>query len=269
MLAQGLPWRVGSSRAGLTAPKRRGGISGGVGDGRLGYATSMACNESSIATDESPQSADPAAALLHLNCYQLMMRPLRRKTGLMHVLVTLLVAAWGVPACGGDVGYTFSETGGSGSGGTPPRASGGAATGGNPFIPSTGGQAPGVGGTLPYEEEECPEVLPPPTLHECDPLDAAESCYEFEACLPYIVYPSSEDGCGTPGYGEICVYAGTGQQGDLCSNSGTGCSAGFMCVVGAAGGERCAQICVPGQANSCSNGLICGETDVLGYGVCY
>ncbi len=232
----------------------------------------MACNDRSISTEESPRRAAPVARFALANCYQSLNRTSWRSVGVKHLVVTMVVVAWGAPACGGDVGYVFSETGGadSGSGGAPPRASGGAATGGNPFIPSTGGQAAGVGGTLPYEEIECPDdVLPPPTLHECDPFDSEAECYEFEACLPYIIYPDNLDGCGVPGYGEMCVSAGIGQQGALCSDFGTGCSAGFMCVVGAAGGERCAQICVPGQANACPPGLICGETDVLGYGVCY
>jgi hypothetical protein len=242
----------------------------GVGRRRLGYAHRMACNHRSIPKAESSRPADPVARSVFAQCYEPMKLASVRSVGIKHLLVTTLIAALGAPGCGGDVGYVFSETGGSGSGGAPPRASGGTASGGNPFIPSTGGQAPGVGGSLPYEEEECPDdVVPPPTYHECDPFDAELRCYEFEACLPYIVYPDTEDGCGVPGYGEMCVPAGIGQQGALCSDSGTGCSPGFMCVVGAAGGERCARICVPGQMHTCPGGLICGETDVQGYGVCY
>ncbi len=170
-------------------------------------------------------------------------------------------------ACGGDLGYTFAE--GSGGGGAVIPGSGGTASGGNPFYGSGGEIEEGSGGHIPYEEEQCPEVPPPATVHECDPLDPASSCESYESCIPYIIYPDREDGCGTPGYGEICWVGGSAAQGELCTYLGTGCSPGFMCVLGAAGGERCAQICVPGAANTCPQGLICGETDVLGYGVCY
>lgn len=191
--------------------------------------------------------------------------------GSLSLCVALLVLP--MSACGGDVDYTWSETGGSagagGTGGEPPWITGGTTSGGNPFLPSGGAVEPGVGGTPPFEEEECPYVAPPPTVHECDPLAPQYDCEYYETCLPYIVYPERADGCGSPGYGEVCWYAGEGRQGDLCTELGSGCAPGFMCVVGAAGGERCARICVPGQRNGCPGGLICGETDVLGYGVCY
>jgi hypothetical protein len=172
-------------------------------------------------------------------------------------------------ACGGGVGYTFEE-GTGGSGGSPTANSGGTSSGGNPFYQSSGGAIEmGTGGVPPYEEIECPYVPPPETEHDCDPLDSFAACHSDQSCLPYIVYPEREDGCGSPGYGELCWTAGTGRQGELCSYYGTGCQAGLMCVVGAAGGQRCALICVPGAENNCPAGLICGETDVRGYGVCY
>jgi hypothetical protein len=170
--------------------------------------------------------------------------------------------------CGGDVGYELVEQAG-GSGGSIFWSTGGTATGGNPFYGSGGYPDDGSGGDVPYDEQDCPYVPPPETVHECDPIDPFADCESYQSCLPYIEYPTREDGCGAPGYGSICLAAGSGTQGDLCSSYGTYCSAGFMCVVGAAGGERCAQICVPGQENNCPTGLICGETDVLGYGVCY
>jgi len=232
----------------------------------------MAFDDRSSKVDGSLPGARRTTPLIRAHGHHLLTSRRRRWLGLEQVVATIVLACWGAPACGGDVGYTFAETGGGGgddgTGGRWPVGIGGTASGGNPFI-GTGGQVVGVGGTLPYDEEQCPYVPPPYTVHECDPFNAEANCYYFEACLPYIVYPSSEDGCGTPGYGEMCVYAGVGEQGALCSSSGTGCSPGFMCVVGAAGGERCARICVPGKTDSCPGGLICGETDVLGYGVCY
>lgn len=185
----------------------------------------------------------------------------------------LILAALGleVVACGGDVGYILPDGSGSGggSGGDVPWSVGGTASGGNPFYGSGGLVEDGSGGVPPYEEEECPEIPPPVTLHECDPLDARATCPDDQSCMPYIQYPNRDDGCGSPGYGELCWYAGEGAQGELCTSVGTGCAPGLMCVVGAAGGERCAQICVPGEPGTCPYGLICGETDVLGYGVCY
>ena len=188
-------------------------------------------------------------------------RPFLRAT------VALLVGFPGF-GCAGDVGYTFVEPMG-GSGGAPVDGAGGTASGGNPFYGSGGLVEEGSGGHVPYEEDECPDVPPPETLHDCDPLEPELACESGESCMPYIVYPNRADGCGRPGYGETCWYAGKGTQGELCSNTGTGCAPGFMCVVGAVGGERCARICVPGQEDNCPKGLICGETDVLGYGVCY
>lgn len=181
----------------------------------------------------------------------------------------LLLAGLGVDAvaCGGDVGYVSVDAGG--SGGDVPWSVGGTASGGNPFYASGGLVDQGSGGVPPYEENVCPEVPPPTTYHDCDPLNSVDTCPYDQSCLPYIQYPDREDGCGSPGYGEVCWYAGSGAQGELCTSVGTGCAAGLMCVVGAAGGERCAQICVPGQDGTCPYGLICGETDVLGYGVCY
>ncbi len=172
-------------------------------------------------------------------------------------------------ACSGDIDYTFDEDPVGSGGANIFVGAGGGASGGNPFYGSGGAPEPASGGSTPYVEVECPEVPPPVTAHECDPLALENGCTDYESCIPYIAYPDREDGCGSPGYGEVCWTSGSGRQGDLCSDFGTGCDAGFMCVVGAAGGERCAAICVPGEEDNCPRGLICGETDVLGFGVCY
>ena len=194
-------------------------------------------------------------------------RTYRRQEGA--TLAALVVLVFGA-ACSGNVDYTFPEDPAGSGGATLPVGAGGTASGGNPFYGSGGFiDEQGSGGREGYDERECLDVPPPETLHECDPLDSSAACVSDQACLPYIVYPDREDGCGKPGFGEVCWYAGEGRQGDLCSGVGTGCDAGFMCVVGAAGGERCAQICVPGDRETCPRGLICGETDVLGFGVCY
>jgi hypothetical protein len=128
---------------------------------------------------------------------------------------------------------------------------GGAETGGDPFM-----------------EMECPDEPLNPPLNECDPLAPELDCPQGYGCYPYLVYPRGE-GCGAPEFGAICGLAGIGRQGEFCGDSNGTCAPGFMCIVGAAGGKRCAQICEPIRDHDCPPGLVCGETDVQGYGVCF
>lgn len=139
-------------------------------------------------------------------------------------------------------------------------------TGGTGGVEATGG-IDGTGGE-PYVPPECPDEPPPPVEHECDPLDPLVGCPEGYGCYPYLEYPSGED-CGHPTFGAICAPASTGEHGDFCGEGVGYCAPGFMCVVGAAGGRRCGQICAPVADHDCPDGLICGRTDVDGYGVCY
>jgi hypothetical protein len=124
------------------------------------------------------------------------------------------------------------------------------------------------GQTYPYIEPECPDEEPLPVLRECDPLDPFADCPMGEGCYPYLEYPYGE-GCGQPAFGSLCTTASTGEQGDFCGDGGNYCSPGYLCVVGATGGKRCGQICEPVANHGCPSGLVCGETDVQGYGVCF
>jgi len=58
------------------------------------------------------------------------------------------------------------------------------------------------------------------------------------------------------------------RQGDTCGSGSTRCASGFVCVVGSEPGKQCVQLCRMGVQSSCPAGLICGELDVEGYGVC-
>lgn len=170
------------------------------------------------------------------------------------------LVAWGGGAgCGGSA--DLGEPGPDAMGGSAP-ASGGRLI----DAPAAGGQKDAGGGGATYVEADCPDQPPPPTFQECDPLNPELDCGPGWACLPYLEYPAGE-GCGQAGFGSICVSGGTGTQGEFCDNQS--CAPGFMCVVGAAGGKRCGQICEPVQDHGCPAGLICGETDVKGYGVCF
>jgi hypothetical protein len=145
---------------------------------------------------------------------------------------------------------------------------------------STGGTGgtfdPGTGGTgeeeeeveEPYVEPECPDEEPPPVRAECDPLEPYEDCGEGYGCYPYLDYPYGE-GCGHPSYGAVCAVASTGEQGDFCGDEAGYCAPGYMCVVGAAGGKRCGKICETVRDHGCPAGLICGATDIQGFGVCF
>ena len=185
------------------------------------------------------------------------------------VLLSALLAAAG---CGGATGAFPSGEGGMGGldgqgepgGPTPDGPSGGSGgTGG------TGGSTQqGTGGQTPVAPE-CPEGdAPPPVTPECDPMSPLQDCGPGEGCYPYLIYPFGQ-GCGFPTFGAICAPASQGQQGEFCGDGLGYCEPGFMCVVGAAGGKRCAKLCSLVAPSGCEAGLICGETDVEGFGVCF
>jgi hypothetical protein len=76
-------------------------------------------------------------------------------------------------------------------------------------------------------------------------------------------------GCDAQLYGTICMPAGVGTQGMICGDdTGDICAPGYVCVVGQLAGKRCAALCDPSAVNSCVGGLICGNLDVAGFGVC-
>lgn len=168
-------------------------------------------------------------------------------------------------ACGGSVADD-AGLGGQGQGGAP-ATGGDQGTGGSPTEPPppTGGVT-GTGGR-PYVEPECPSEPPPPPYLECDPLEPTGRCGVGYGCYTFVEYPYGTS-CSYMQYGAICLSAGSGRQGDFCGDGLGHCSPGYMCVIGAIGGKRCAQVCLPG-GDDCEPGLVCGETDVGGYGVCF
>lgn len=172
--------------------------------------------------------------------------------------------------CGGAVSHDDPEPASSGRGGSKPSkagaASGGQAAGG---ATSLGGNFSSGGSLVDPDpvESGCPMLeLPPPDL-KCDPFSPG-SCGPGAACYPYVDHPEGS-GCDQQRYGTICLAAGAGHQGDLCGEEiDQGCAEGFVCVVGQRAGKRCAALCKLGSVDQCAGGLICGELDVAGFGVC-
>ncbi len=171
-------------------------------------------------------------------------------------------------ACGGTVETLESEM--DATGGVPFVTTGGAlSTGGveaSGGLENTGGQA-ATGGTV-YVEPQCPDEPPPPIEKECEPLAEETGCDGGRGCFPYLIYPNGED-CGDPQFGAVCAFGGSSRQGEPCADGRNSCAPGFMCILGASGGTRCAQICKPAADHMCPAGYVCGITDVRGYGVCY
>jgi hypothetical protein len=108
--------------------------------------------------------------------------------------------------------------------------------------------------------------LPAPDI-ECDPFTAG-TCDPGFGCYPFVDHPAGA-GCDQQRYGTICLPAGNGSQGALCGDDAKDwCAPGFVCVVGQRAGKRCAALCELGTPNTCQGGLICGDLDVAGFGVC-
>lgn len=104
---------------------------------------------------------------------------------------------------------------------------------------------------------------------DCDPMDPINTCVTpGTGCYPFARFPKNGE-CGATIYGSFCAPSGKGRQGDICSVNNDYCEPGFLCVVGATGGPRCARLCNVFSPDTCDGGLVCGETDVLDYGVCY
>ncbi len=202
---------------------------------------------------------------------------MRRDLVLSFYGLTLLLPLCMLQACGGS--GELSLIGAEGSGGTVSESpeTGGSNFGGEASIlfpePNTElviepiVELPGAENEPPYEEPVCPQQPPPINNYQCQPFSSVNDCAEGFGCVPYLVYPVG-DRCAQASYGSYCAFAGTSTQGDFCGEEGKQCAAGFLCVVGAVAGRRCAQICEPGMNASCSAGLICGETDAPGFGVC-
>ncbi len=180
--------------------------------------------------------------------------------------------------CGGSVVHGSGDDPlGPGAGGSSSGSGGGAVggsragSGGKGGSGGSAGSTPtaGRGGTQEPDpiDTGCPdEELPPPDL-QCDPF-VTDSCGIGAGCYPYVEHPEGS-GCDQQRYGTTCGPAGTAQQGALCgSDVAEWCAPGFVCVVGQRAGKRCAQLCKLGATNQCSGGLVCGELDVAGFGVC-
>jgi hypothetical protein len=167
---------------------------------------------------------------------------------------------------GDDPFSTAGQSSAAGRGGSP--GGGSSSLGGSA---GAGGSQVQPGGGAGIEPEPIdtgckPEELPPPSI-ECDPF-GPNTCGDGRGCYPFVDHPEGR-GCDAQVYGTICRSAGFGFQGALCGeDSSDGCAPGHVCVVGQRAGKRCAKLCELGVSGQCSNGLICGDLDVAGYGVC-
>jgi len=167
--------------------------------------------------------------------------------------------------CGGSVEVV------DGGGGASSAGSGGHGQGGHAghvgLAGAGSGSLPRDAGFDEYVDPGCPDAGPATQIMECDPFSAMPTCAPGEGCYPFVDQPFGE-GCGAQSFGTQCLMAGEGRQGDDCGDSLSRCVSGFVCVVGAEPGKHCVQLCRMGVPGSCPAGLICGELDVEGYGVC-
>ncbi len=137
---------------------------------------------------------------------------------------------------------------------------------------ATAGSSPGGSSTLPrdagfdeYTDPGCPDAAPI-EKNECDPFSTTPTCPSGQGCYPFVDHPL--EGCGVQSFGAQCKRTGAGHQGDTCDDGDSDCASGFVCVVGSQPGKHCVQLCHMDVAGSCPRGMICGELDVEGYGVC-
>jgi hypothetical protein len=176
-------------------------------------------------------------------------------------------------ACGGSVAHNDPSAAPGAGGSASSKAGSRAVAGSSPGRAGSGGYAgtetPPDGGMTepdPIDTGCTAAELPPPDL-ECDPFDA-NSCGAGAGCYPFVDHPEGS-GCDQQRYGTTCLWAGQGTQGVLCGQEvGQGCAPGFVCVIGQRTGKRCAALCELGSPNTCKGGLICGDLDVAGFGVC-
>lgn len=142
-------------------------------------------------------------------------------------------------------------------------------SGGSGFSGGGAGANTPTGGrkTSDFVDPGCPDVAPPPGVVECDPLGDTTDCPLGFACYPYVEHPFG-DGCEAQSFGARCRKTGEGRQGDVCGGGTDGCAAQHLCVIGLQAGRRCARLCTFDGRLECDAGMVCGETDVEGYGVC-
>jgi hypothetical protein len=167
--------------------------------------------------------------------------------------------------CGGSVrvvddGAGASGRGGSGHGGQAGHAGRvGLAGAGSAGLPLDAGFDE-------YVDPGCPDAGPATEVRECDPFSAMPNCPVGDGCYPFVDQPLAN--CSVQTFGTQCLTAGPGRQGDNCGGSSNRCASGFVCVVGSEPGKHCVKLCMMGVQSSCPAGLICGELDVEGFGVC-
>jgi hypothetical protein len=176
--------------------------------------------------------------------------------------ITAFASIFALLHCGGSVEITDGGGGFSGVGGGALAGHAGSTSSnaGGPSIPLDAALDE-------YADPGCPEAGPPVEVTECDPFAATPACDAGQGCFPFVDHPNG-DGCGAQSFGTECLKAGTGRQGATCGDGPGRCASGFVCVVGSQPGEHCVQLCRMGVQNQCPAGLICGELDVEGYGVC-
>ena len=180
--------------------------------------------------------------------------------------VALICSVFALLHCGGSV--EISGDGEAGAGGRGHAGRTGHSGRGNSAGAGGGGATPPTdAGFDAYVDPGCPDVGAPMEIIKCDPFAATPTCLEGEGCFPFVDHPFGE-GCGVQSFGTVCRQAGTGHQGDTCGTAGQSCAAGFVCVVGSQPGKHCVQLCPIGAQKVCPAGMICGELDVEGYGVC-
>lgn len=180
--------------------------------------------------------------------------------------LAFLCSAFALLHCGGTVTTVPADQAAGGSAG---RGSGGRAG-----APATAGSAGHLGGStsLPrdagfdeYADPGCPDAAPIEHT-ECDPFSTTASCPPGQGCYPFVDHPT--EGCGVQSFGSVCKRTGSGRQGETCDDGDSDCAGGFVCVVGSQPGKHCVQLCQMSVPGSCPHGMICGELDVEGYGVC-
>lgn len=174
--------------------------------------------------------------------------------------------------CGGAVAHgDGGAEAGQGQGGRAPGHAGSTAAGSASRAGAAGAAAGGSAGAGlvdpdPVETGCAAADLPPPDF-ECDAFTPG-SCGAGFGCYPFVDHPEGS-GCDQQRYGTVCLPAGAKTQGELCGESEADwCAPGFVCVVGQRAGKRCAALCELGAPNTCQGGLICGDLDVAGFGVC-
>lgn len=177
----------------------------------------------------------------------------------------ILCSVFALLHCGGTVVTSVDDSGGgagrghAGRAGHAGRGNSIAGSGGNDPFPDAGFDA--------YVDPGCPDVGAPVEIRECDPFAIVSTCPVGQGCFPFVDHPFGA-GCDAQSFGTACRPAGTGKQGDICGSGDQSCAAGFVCVVGSQPGKHCVQLCHIGEQKVCPAGMICGELDVEGYGVC-